>query len=427
MSRELAVLLGGAPVGVLSRDARGRIRFTYDEAWRTGSEGLPLSLSIPLAAREHGRAVVEPFLWNLLPDSETVLARWGQQFGVSPRNVFELLRYVGEDLAGAVQIVSPEQLGRLTQDTGEDQVEWLTEDQVAERLRALREDASAWRLPRDVGQFSLAGAQPKTALLEKDGKWGVPQGRTPTTHILKPPVGEWVDLAQNEHFCLRLAARLGLPVAASSVRRFGDEIAFVVERYDRVRQGGRILRVHQEDLCQSLSVHPATKYENEGGPGIREVVTLLRSASSSPAEDLHTFLDAVALNWLIGATDGHAKNYSVLLGSGGRVRLAPLYDVVSRLAYDPWHPFAFKLAMRVGSEYVLGRILPGHWLELAQSIAVPAETILSRLRELATMLPSAAGEIRDALLGSEGDGPVTHLLADRIIERGGQEARLLHQ
>src|SRR5262249_2084174 len=159
------------------------------------------------------------------------------------------------------------------------------------------------------------------------GRWGVPSGRTPTTHILKPPMPELNGHVENEHFCLALARELGLPAAASDVRRFDKEIAIVVERYDRVQIRGRLTRVHQEDICQRLGVRPARKYESEGGPGIRGIAELLRTHSSARDDDLATFLDAIAFNWLIAGSDAHAKNYSILLAGGGQVRLAPLYDL----------------------------------------------------------------------------------------------------
>src|SRR5208282_4285018 len=176
---------------------------------------------------------------------------------------------------------------------------WLSEDEIAERLRALRADHSAWRAATDTGQFSLAGAQPKTALLFERGRWGVPSGRTPTTHILKPPTGEWDGHAENEHFCLLLARASRLVVPNSSVGRFGDEMAIVIERYDRLRSAGGWLRVHQEDMCQALGLHPARKYEKDGGPGVRRIADFLREHSSNPGGDVQAFLDATAFNWLI--------------------------------------------------------------------------------------------------------------------------------
>jgi serine/threonine-protein kinase HipA len=262
MTGELVALLDGKEVGRVHRDARGRLTYVYSEEWRQAPDAYPLSLSMPLGAKEHGPAVIEPFLWGLLPDNERVLDRWAARFQVSARNVFALISHVGEDCAGAVQFVTPERLSAIR--TGrEDKVDWLDESDIAKRLQILRADHAAWRLPHDTGQFSLAGAQPKTALLLQNGRWGIPSGRLPTTHILKPPTGQFDGHAENEHICLMLARSLGLPVAQSKVMRFGAEIAIVIERYDRQRKGNDIIRVHQEDICQALGIMPTKKYQNE--------------------------------------------------------------------------------------------------------------------------------------------------------------------
>ncbi len=210
----------------------------------------------------------------------------------------------------------------------EDKVEWLDEADIAQRLQTLRADHAAWRLPRDTGQFSLAGAQPKTALLFQNDRWGIPSGRIPTTHILKPPTGHFDGHAENEHICLMLARGLGLPAAESNVMQFGEEIAIVLERYDRQPAGDEIIRIHQEDVCQALGVMPTKKYQNEGGLSSANIVELLRTYSTDREADVDTFVAALGFNWLIAGTDAHAKNFSVLL-AGGHVRLAPLYDVAS--------------------------------------------------------------------------------------------------
>lgn len=229
---KLLVLLDGREVGVV-RQLRGRLSFTYATSWTDGPGAYPLSLSMPLAATEHPHAAIEPFIWGLLPDNDFVLSRWAQKFHVSARNAFALVSQVGEDCAGAVQFVSPDKQEVLTKSPPAE-TEWLTEANVANRLRAVRIDASASRSPRDTGQFSLAGAQPKTALLFDGLRWGVPSGRTPTTHILKPTTGEFEGHAENEHLCLKLANTLGLPTAQTEVKQFEDLTAIVVTRYDRV-------------------------------------------------------------------------------------------------------------------------------------------------------------------------------------------------
>jgi len=412
MTRELVALINGEEIGRVHRDRRGRFTFVYADAWREAPAAHPLSLSMPLAAAGHGHAVTEAFLWGLLPDNATILDRWGRKFHVSPRNPFALLAHVGEDCPGAVQFVRPEHVAAFLADEG-GAVAWLDEHGVAERLRLLEADPSAWRAPRDAGQFSLAGAQPKTALLFADGHWAVPSGRTPTTHILKPPTGEFDGYAENEHFCLRLARRLGMPTASSRVMRFEDELAIVIERYDRHRTGKRLWRVHQEDACQALGVPPTRKYENEGGPGVEAIVELLRTHSSERATDVATFLDALAFHWLAAGTDAHAKNYSLLIGAAGRVRLAPLYDLASALPYDDMQLQKLKLAMKIGPDYRLRDIGAREWHRLARTLRLDSDALLGRLTELAARLPDESATLRRRLRG-EG---LTHDVIERLHDR----------
>jgi serine/threonine-protein kinase HipA len=412
---ELIALLSGNQVGRVHQ-TRERLTFTYDPDWREADEAYPLSLSMPLAAREHGPNVIEPFLWGLLPDNDRVIDRWARKFQVSPRNVIGLLANVGEDCAGAVQFVRPERLEAL-QGGAEDKVEWLSEPDIAERLRLLREDHAAWRLARDTGQFSLAGAQPKTALLLENGRWGIPSGRIPTTHILKPPTGSSDGHAENEHFCLALARRLGLPTATSRVQRFGDESAIVVERYDRVRTGNQIVRVHQEDACQALGVMPTKKYQNEGGPAAQDIIGLLRTHSSAREEDIQIFVGALAFNWLIGGTDAHGKNYSVLISGGPRVRLAPLYDVASLLPYEQYEPYKTKLSMKIGGEYRLRDIGVRQWRKLAKEARLDEGRLIDRVREMVVRMPDEIAIERQRAHGEGLTQPIINKLADALTTR----------
>jgi len=419
MTEELIALLGGREIGRVHQEAKARLTFTYDRAWRAADEAYPLSLSMPLAAAEHGPGVVEPFLWGLLPDNERVLDRWARKFQVSARNPFALIANVGEDCAGAVQFVRPERVDEV-QSGAADKVDWLDETDIAERLRALREDHAAWRLPRDTGQFSLAGAQPKTALLFDNGRWGIPSGRLPTTHILKPPTGHFDGHAENEHVCLALSHALGMPAANSRVARFGEEIAIVVERYDRIRLGNEIVRVHQEDICQALAVSPTRKYQNEGGPSVAAIVELLRTQSSERADDTDTFIDAVGFNWLIAGTDAHAKNYSLLLSSGPRVRLAPLYDVASILPYDDFDMRKIKMSMKVGAEYRLQDVGLRQWRKLAQEVHIDEARLIDRVAAMAAQLPDAIADIRVAVQRDGLDQPVVERLEARLVERANE-------
>ncbi len=391
VTRELHLVINGQILGKVECDKRGRLRLEYTQAWQDSRDAIPLSVSMPLAGAEHDHEVVDPFLHGLLPDNRDVLKSWGQRFHVSPRNAFALLSHIGEDCAGAVQFVREDRLDSvLSEDRWE--VQWLTTDEIEARLRDLRRDGTAWRPANDRGQFSLAGAQAKTALLFQDGQWGVPSGRAPTTHILKPPIAEFEGHNENEHFSLNLANAMGLPAATSQIMRFGDEAIIVIERYDRatLEQGQGILRLHQEDLCQALGRMPTSKYQNEGGPTPAEVAGLLRDYSSRPMDDIYRFIDALAFNWLTGGTDAHAKNYSILLGPQGQVRLAPLYDLASVLPYEKLDPRRIKLAMKVGSKYRLHDIQTRHWQQLAEQCLVSTERVLARVRELTGILPEKA-------------------------------------
>jgi len=423
MTDTLVVVVDSKVMGEIRRSRTGRLSFIYADAWRAENTAYPLSLSMPLVVAEHEHSRIEPWLWGLLPDNEAILARWGQRFHVSPRNAFALLGAVGEDCPGAIQLVSPDRVEAALGADG-DAVDWLTEHQVAERLALLRRDQAAWRIARDTGQFSLAGAQPKTALLFDGQRWGVPSGRMPTTHILKPPIEAFDGHAENEHLCLALAQACGLPAARSQVLHFDGEVAFVVERYDRRRDEKSIRRLHQEDLCQALGLPPTKKYQNEGGPGIGPMIELLRTHSSRPQEDAWMLARSVIFNWLIGGTDAHAKNFSVLIGAGGRVRFAPLYDVASTLVYD-FDPKKLKLATKVGGKYLLEEIGPRQWDKFATEARLPRDEVLAACREMASSMPDRLKHASERVRANGVEHPVIERLVDTLGNRAERCLRIL--
>src|SRR5580704_8337384 len=416
MTTKLVAFADGLVMGMVTNAKGARLSFLYSEDWLASPNAYPLSVSMPLSPDEHGHLRIHPFLWGLLPDNEIVLGQWARKFHVSPRNVFGLISNVGEDCAGAVQFVKPERLDVVRSD-GPLAVQWLDEAGVADRLRALRQDPSAWRMARDTGQFSLAGAQPKTALLLEKGRWGVPSGRTPTTHILKPPTAHFDGHAENEHFCLELGRTIGLPVANSEVMRFKDEIAIVIERYDRVHAGNVWQRVHQEDTCQALSIQPTRKYQSDGGPGVRDIVGLLKTFSSKSREDIGTFLDAVYYNWLIAGTDAHAKNYALLIASAGQVRLAPLFDVASILPYPDIDIQKARSSMKIGNEYRLRNIGKYQWQKLAQGVGLDPDAVTARIVEIADAVLENISEVTKRSKKEGLDHPLIDLLAKKMKSR----------
>lgn len=388
--KTLTVLIEGSEAGHVNEGSGGRLDFSYLPEWQENPGATPLSLSMPLARRSHGDAVLRPFLWGLLPDNERVIERWARTYQVSSRNPFALLRHVGEDVAGAAQFVSPDRHDAVR--SGRANIEWLTTSEVEAWLVTVVRDPTQWHL-QGTGQFSLAGAQPKGALYYDDeqDRWGVPHGATPTTHILKPAVVDLDGHDLNEHLCLETARRVGLSAARTEVRSFGGERAIVVERYDRERQpDGTVRRIHQEDICQALGVSPAATYQSDGGPGPAQIVGLLRRETRTPtdaADDVLRFVDALALNWVLAGTDAHAKNYSVLLRRR-EVRLTPLYDVASMLPYPAVHEPKLKLAMAIGGEYRIGIIERRYWQRLAADLGLDADDVVARVDHIAAAIPA---------------------------------------
>ncbi len=416
MSETLIVLADGQRMGRIEAKGR-RLGFVYDSEWRNSPRAYPLSLSMPLVVPEHGHRVVESFLWGLLPDNDTTLSRWGRKFQVSPRNPFKLISHVGEDCAGAVQFVRPERSADMLSRSKAPRVHWLAKKDVAERMRWLAEDASATRAAGDEGQFSLAGAQPKTAFIHDPAakRWGVPGGRTPTTHILKPATGEFEGFTQNEHFCLRLAGSLGLPVTKSWIEDFAGLPVIVVERYDRVVQRGRAHRLHQEDMCQAMGIRPQSKYQNQGGPSPKDVAEILWDQATQPRADVLRFADALVFNWLVAGTDAHAKNYSLLLSGHAAARLAPLYDMASSIPYPRQiDPRKAKLAMKIGRHYRIREVTRRDWDRCARELRLRPGELHERMDSMMARLPDAALSVA-AEMNKEGlTHPVVTSLADRL-------------
>jgi serine/threonine-protein kinase HipA len=426
MTDALAVVLGDLVAGTVTRLRGGRLRFDYSDEYLNEPGGTPLSLSMPVQVRSHPDHVVTPWLWGLLPDNDAVLRRWARAFHVTASSPFSLLSTpVGQDCAGAVRFAPAGEVDRLLGRSGE--VAWLREDDVAARLRELREDSTAWLGTSFSGQFSLAGAQAKTALLFQGGRWGVPSGATPTTHILKPAMTGFDDHDLNEHLCLDAARRAGLLAARTTVSRFGAETAVVVTRYDRrAGPGGEILRVHQEDLCQALGVPPSRKYQNEGGPGPAQIARLLREAMPPAVADdaVWRFADALIWNWVVAGTDAHAKNYSLLL-AGNQIRLAPLYDIASALPYGV-HERKLRFAMKIGSEY---GVFPDRntWPEAARQLGVDPTALVDRARELVNVAPEAFADAVRAPTVATLHRPLPDKLLALVADRAARCVKLLHQ
>lgn len=386
----LNVFLNARLVGTLRRESTGAIDFQYAKDWLDWESTFPVSLSLPLREDRYIGAPVINVFDNLLPDSDAIRKRVAERVGAGGTDAYSLLTALGRDCVGALQFipdgVDPGKAG-ATDGTP------VTDDDVAAIINNLAAAPLGMGEDEDF-RISIAGAQEKTALLRKDKRWFKPAGTTATTHILKPQIGQLpngIDLTnsvENEHLCLTLLAGLGVPTAHTEIADFGDRRTLIIERFDRRwTSDGRLLRLPQEDICQALSVPPTRKYQSEGGPGMRDIVQLLKG-SDTPEQDIATFMRACILFWMLGATDGHAKNFSITLGPGGRFRMTPLYDVLTAqpsLDAGQIQQKKFKLAMSVGKNrhYPVDTIMPRHFLQTAELAGVGTPLMRTIFEDLA--------------------------------------------
>nr|WP_278116236.1 type II toxin-antitoxin system HipA family toxin [Mesorhizobium sp. WSM4875]WIE94699.1 type II toxin-antitoxin system HipA family toxin [Mesorhizobium sp. WSM4875] len=383
----LNVFLNGRLVGVLRRESTGAIDFRYAGEWLQWRGTFPVSLSLPLREDRYIGAPVINVFDNLLPDNDAIRKRVAERVGAEGTDAYSMLAALGHDCVGALQFLPD---GVDLGAPGSSEGKLVSKRDVA----GIIENLAA--VPLGLGEdedfrISIAGAQEKTALLRKEGRWFKPIGTAATTHILKPQIGRLpngVDLSnsvENEYLCLKLLEAFGVPAARAEIADFGERRTLIVERFDRLwARDGRLLRLPQEDICQALSVPPTRKYQSEGGPGVVEIVELLKG-SDTPENNIAVFLRACIVFWLIGATDGHAKNFSIFLGPGGRFRMAPLYDVMSAQPSLDARQITrkkFKLAMSVGKNrhYSVNEIVPRHFMQTAEMAGV-GTPVLRRLFE----------------------------------------------
>lgn len=376
----LHVIYQNQIVGELILHSGGELEIRFNDAYRADVSAVPLSTMMPLENSIHKGVGLVNWLLGLLPDDASVLERWRIDFGVRERNPFGLLGSpVGEDCPGAFSFVRPERIDELI--TKPNHTDWLSDSEMATLIRNLKADGTDWLGSNPPGRFSLAGAQSKTALLWDGKKWGRPNGTTATTHIIKPAIKGLDSHDLNEHLCLSAARITGINAVATEILSFEDQTALFVQRYDRTEIDGQQVRLHQEDICQALGLHPLKKYQESGGPSPKEIANLMRVIlpATRSVDSIMQFLDALVWNWLLCATDAHGKNYSLLIGSND-VALAPLYDISSTLPYD-YKRREIKLAMKFGSGYGV-EIRPSIWKVLASDLGISEETARARAREI---------------------------------------------
>lgn len=387
--RPLQVLLNNRLVGFLRKFPSNAIEFQYDISWLERPNSFPISLSLPLREDAYRGEAVSAVFDNLLPDSPHLRRLVAEKTGARSADAYGLLQAIGRDCVGALQFLDDEADHSLDHKI---EGEVVDDNQIEAILNNLA--LAPLGLGRDSDfRISVAGAQEKTALLHYQGQWLKPFGTTPTTHIFKTQIGtlpNGIDLTnsvENEFYCMSLFKAFGLPVANVEMQIFGQTKALVIERFDRVwrenaqnkrggegRRGERLLRLPQEDMCQALSCPPSLKYQADGGPGIVQVLNLLK-AGDDPQSDQTRFMIAQILFWMIGATDGHAKNFSIFMLPGGGFKMTPFYDILTvlpNLAQKEIDRRQMKLAMSVGQNkhYLCHEIQPRHFMQSATKVGI---------------------------------------------------------
>jgi serine/threonine-protein kinase HipA len=386
MRRALDVYLGRQLVGQLIQDENGQMAFSYGESWLKHAGAIPLSHSLPLRNGRFNRNECRGFFAGVLPD-ESKHELIAKNLGISAGNDFAMLEQIGGECAGAVTFMPAGQ----TLPERNDRYRPLPDGELAEILR---------RLPRrpllageDGIRLSLAGAQDKIAVHVVDDQISIPLGGAPSTHILKPAIEHFAGIVFNEAFCMKLADAIGLPTAKAEVGRVEDIDYLLIQRYDRFARRDApagpdyLEREHQEDFCQALGISPDHKYQNEGGPSLKQCFALLRELSSTPVIDLQRLLDAVIFNFLAGNHDAHGKNFSLLYGR--ETRLAPLYDVLCTTYYPE---LAKKMAMKIGGEYASDKVLPKHFAQLADEAGFAKPMVINRVQQLAETIRSKSAD-----------------------------------
>lgn len=403
----LDVYLHDRLIGTLRRKEHGgNLQFRYDADYIEAG-GPPLSQSMPVQAQAYPHRACLAFFGNLLPE-EDVRSQIALMTRISPTNEYKLLERFGGDVAGAVTLIPTDQ-ETVPHEPGT--LEPLTEQRLDELLVNLPQRPLGVDEKGEV-RLSLAGAQNKVPVVEIESGFALPHGsQNPTTHILKPEPERFEGLVANEYFCMRLAAEVGLPVAEVARAETLSGLPYLsVTRYDRDLTQEPIRRLHQEDLCQALGRLQLEKYQEDGGPSVREVVDLIDRASAVPARDRPQFWNALVFNALIGNCDSHGKNYSLIYDSSSP-GLAPLYDLVSTAVYDE---MSTRLAMSIDGARYLQELEPRAWVELAEEVGFASRYVEQRLAPLVAAVVRAADELATR---REHDHPIVSSIVSGIHER----------
>ncbi|MBU1225547.1 MAG: type II toxin-antitoxin system HipA family toxin [Gammaproteobacteria bacterium] len=407
-TQKLNIWMNGIPVGYWETTRQGE-RLAYFDEWLTDEQSRPLSLSLPFLPGNplYQGQVVTNYFDNLLPDNDAIRRRLAQRHRAGGTDAFQLLAKLGRDCVGAIQLLPEDE---APSDLYEINGEALNAAGVAHRLRNATSAQALGQHDHDEDlRLSIAGAQEKTALLRHEGRWFLPHGSTPTTHIFKLPLGQvghmQADMrtsVENEWLCSKIMEAYSIPIAQCEIEHFEDQKALVVKRFDRTpsSDGSWIIRLPQEDMCQATGTSPLHRYQSDGGPGIAQIMELLLG-SDDAEQDRNNFFKTQIIFWVLAATDGHGKNFSIALLPGGDYHAAPIYDVLSAhpvigTGRNQISPHKAKLAMAVrGStnHYLIEKVQRRHWIAQAQQVGLGAEAAEQLIGEVVDATESVIGKV----------------------------------
>jgi serine/threonine-protein kinase HipA len=399
----------GEHIGQLEQTQTGKMQFAYAKNARH-----KLSIGMPIQEEPYDEIKTEAYFGGLLPEGEMARKKIGLRFGVNHNNSFALLKAIGYDCAGAVSLHSMEEAAAKPTSSFPLKGKVFSADELELHIYELPNK------PLFLGveglRLSLAGAQDKAAVCLIDNEVALPLNGCPTTHILKPAIKGYDGIIQNEYICLKIAERIGLNVPKVEIRHAKKSLYLLVERYDRLVQNNKVSRIHQEDFCQALGCVSAKKYQNDGGPGFQSCFDLLRN-TSQPVKDRNILASLMIFNYMIGNTDAHGKNFSLLHHSGNDVQMAPAYDLLCTSVYDK---LAKKMAMKIGSYYETDKIYPRHWERECKEIGYSYPALRDTIKKQAENIMQATELEREALKKAKLFDPII----DQIIQFFDKQTKL---
>ncbi len=413
----LKVFFGQVRVGTLTLNQDRSFSFQYDKNWLILPDGFQLSVSLPMQESAITGTHVRAFFANLLPEA-MARNRVARCLGISENNDFMLLKQIGGDCAGAISILPEREHPKTPQHYA---YTLMTDTQLAEAIRQI--PVRPLFAGEEGIRISLAGAQQKLALFNKDGRFYIPLNDAPSNCIVKPAIQGFEDSIENEHFCMCLAHDLKLPVPRTEILTRYKQKGLIIQRYDREMKNGTTVRLHQEDFCQAMGLSHEVKYQADGGPGLKDCFRVVRDYSANPVKDMQLLLQWVFYNFLIGNMDAHGKNLSFLYHMR-QIRLAPFYDLICTEVYEG---LSKKMAMKIGTEYRPNWTRERHWERLADDINISRNVLRKHLEAFCTRVIHALDPVVRQFSLKYGENDLVLSISKRIRKRASGTLKLIQK